>query len=171
MNGKFGTMMIVVLALVLTACSANAGPEPLELTIEMSEFAFSPQNLDFQVGQEVTLHLINVGALSHEIMFGRETAMEDGHPANYMTDMFEFAHVEPEVTMMEGDHAEEDMHMEDEEEHGHSGFMIEVPPGDDEYTMTFTVTEDMVGEWEIGCFDQNGVHYTAGMHGTLTVSP
>lgn len=32
-----------------------------------------------------------------------------------------------------------------------------------------TVTEDMIGEWEVGCFLQDGVHYDAGMHGTLIV--
>jgi uncharacterized cupredoxin-like copper-binding protein len=29
----------------------------------------------------------------------------------------------------------------------------------------------MVGEWEIGCFSQDGVHYDAGMKGTFVVSP
>jgi uncharacterized cupredoxin-like copper-binding protein len=35
----------------------------------------------------------------------------------------------------------------------------------------FTVTKDMVGEWEMGCFAQEGVHYTAGMVGKLVVAP
>jgi uncharacterized cupredoxin-like copper-binding protein len=97
--------------------------------------------------------------------------LEDGQPAGYKTDMFQSANVEPEVTVKEGSQSDNDMNMEEDEEHDHAGFMVEVPPGDDEYTMTFTVTEDMVGTWEIGCFDQNGVHYSAGMVGTLTVSP
>lgn len=102
---------MALIVLMTTACSANSGPEPLELTIEMSEFAFSPQDLEFQVGQEVTLHLINVGALSHEIMFWREVEMEDGQPNGYHMDMFESARVEPEVTMMEGGHSDdEEMH-------------------------------------------------------------
>jgi uncharacterized cupredoxin-like copper-binding protein len=29
----------------------------------------------------------------------------------------------------------------------------------------------MVGEWEMGCFEQDGVHYDAGMKGTLVVNP
>lgn len=165
--------------LSLTACSSNDSPKPLEITIEMSEFAFTPEDLEFQVGQEVTLHLKNVGFLSHEIMFGREVAFSEGQPSQYVTDMFEAAHVEPEVMMVEDLHDEdegamaEDNHS-DEEMDGdgnHGGFMVHVPVGDDEYTMKFTVTEDMVGEWEIGCFDQNGVHYTAGMIGSFTVIP
>jgi len=184
MNKKAGVVLSILLLLVITACSSASTPQPLEITIEMSEFAFSPQNLEFQVGQEVTLHLVNIGALGHEIMFGRGVVMKDGQPFNYETDMFEFAGVEPEVSMNEGEHGddhghdegdehegddmhEEDMHMEE----GHTGFMVHLPVGTDEYTMKFTVTEDMVGEWEIGCFEQEGVHYTAGMLGTLVVSP
>jgi ABC-type Zn2+ transport system substrate-binding protein/surface adhesin len=98
-----------------------------------------------------------------------------------MVDMFESASVEPVVMVeesedgeheedehMEGDdHAEDDEHVEDE--HAHSGFMVKVPVSQDIYTMSFTVTEDMVGEWEIGCFLLDGVHYNSGMVGTLTV--
>ena len=171
MKKKVGLFLIIVMALILTACSSSSSPKPLEQTIELSEFQFSPNNLEFQVGQEVTLHLVNVGALGHEFMIGRDVVMEDGQPAGYKTDMFQSANVEPEVTMKEGSQSDNDMNMEGEEEHDHAGFMVDVPPGDDEYTITFTVTEDMVGTWEIGCFDQNGVHYTAGMVGTLTVSP
>jgi hypothetical protein len=29
----------------------------------------------------------------------------------------------------------------------------------------------MVGEWEIGCFSLDGVHYTSGMKGTIIVNP
>jgi len=167
MNQKLGLLIsVIVLVLLIPACSsANKN----ELTIEMSEFSFSPQDLEFQVGQEVVLHLVNVGALGHEIMFGREVEYEDGQPHGYMTDMFEMAGVEPMVSS--NDSASTDDEMEMEEDHDHEGFMVEVPPSGDEYTIEFTVTDDMVGEWEIGCFDQNGVHYNAGMVGSLTVVP
>lgn len=160
-----------VLSLFLVACGAQATPEPLELTIEMSEYAFEPADLEFQVGQEVTLNLVNKGQLAHEIMFGRDVMMMEGRPNGYQVDLFESAGVEPAVTMMgvEGEHMEGEEH-EEEGEHGHSGFMVLVPVGDDTYTMSFTVTEDMVGEWEIGCFELEGVHYTSGMVGTLTVT-
>ena len=36
-------------------------------------------------------------------------------------------------------------------------------------TLTFTVTEDMVGEWEIGCFEEDGLHYDDGMKGKLVI--
>jgi len=176
------TTLLMAIPLILAACSSQATPEPLEKTINMTEYAFEPADLEFQVGQEVTLHLTNSGALEHEIIFGRDVMMTDGRPSGYMIDMFENAGVEPDVSFeMSGEeHTEEDEHSEDEEhsegdehteedEHAHSGFMVKVPVSDDIYTMSFTVTEDMVGEWEIGCFLLDGVHYNSGMVGTLRV--
>lgn len=174
-------VLLVAIPLILAACSSQAPPEPLEMTINMTEYAFEPADLEFQVGQEVTLHLTNSGALEHEIMFGRDVMMTDGMPNGYMVDMFESAGIKPVVSVeesgetapegeehTEGDeHSEVDEHAEDE--HAHSGFMIQVPVTHDIYTMSFTVTEDMVGEWEIGCFLLDGVHYNSGMVGTLTV--
>ncbi|MGB3703233.1 MAG: hypothetical protein WA997_18385 [Anaerolineales bacterium] len=165
---------LVAIPLILAACSSAAPPEPLEMTINMAEYAFTPADLEFQVGQEVTLHLTNSGALEHEIMFGRDVMMMDGMPNGFNVDMFETAGVEPDVsvemsmeTEAEGDeHTEGDEHMEED---GHSGFMVKVPVTHDVYTMTFTVTEDMVGEWEMGCFLLDGVHYNSGMVGTLNV--
>ncbi len=175
-------VLLVAVPLIFAACGSQAPPEPLELTIDMTEYAYEPGELEFQVGQEVTLILTNSGTLEHEILFGREVMMTDGRPNGYMVDMFETAGVEPDVTMemadedhTEGDeHTEEEEHSEGEEnteedEHAHSGFMVKVPPSDDTYTMSFTVTEDMLGEWEIGCFLLDGVHHISGMAGSLIV--
>lgn len=177
--------LLAAIALVLAACGSQAPPEPLELTIDMTEYAFEPADLEFQVGQEVTLHLTNSGALEHEIMFGREVMMTDGRPSGYMVDMFESAGEEPEVTveMVEEEHTEGEEHTEEDEhtegdEHSEGdehtedeahGFMVMVPASHDVYTMSFSVTEDMVGEWEVGCFLLDGVHYESGMVGSLMV--
>lgn len=172
--------VLAAVGLVLAACGSQAPPEPLELTIDMTEYAFEPADLEFQVGQEVTLHLTNSGALEHEIMFGRDVMMTDGRPSGYMVDMFETAGVEPEVTVeaaeeehTEGDeHAEEEEHSEGDEhteDDAHTGFMVMVPASHDVYTMSFTVTEEMVGDWEVGCFLLDGVHYESGMVGSLVV--
>lgn len=93
--------------------------------------------------------------------------------------------MDDEMEMAEGDSDhDEEMAMDDHEDehddemaveddghaHGHDGLMVMVPQGDETATMTFIVTEDMVGTWEIGCFQLEGVHYDAGMTGTLTVT-
>ena len=105
-----------------------------------------------------------MGQLPHELMFGRQVMMMANRPNGYQVDMFASAGVEPEVMMMEGE-------AHGEEEEGHAGFMVLLEKSGDKATMTFTVTDDMVGEWEMGCFEQEGVHYEAGMVGKLVVTP
>ena len=205
--------------LLLTGCGDSAHPESVNITIEMDEFSYLVHEFDlkdFKVGQEVTLTLVNVGVLEHEIMFGREmVAGGNGMPMGYEIDFFDHAGVEPilEVTeevdhddhgdemvadehaeeeemhaddhgeeMVADEHEEEDMHADDHSEeemdhdeaesdgHGHSGFMVTLAPGAEGYTIQFTITEEMIGEWEIGCFLLEGVHYTSGMYLEMKVS-
>ena len=163
-------------------------PAQIGIVIEMSEFAFSPNDIELHVGDEVTFTLINVGQIEHELMIGRETTPVSGAPLNFNTDMFEYAGVEPMVMLSEiedaddhvdaDEHDEADEHLdanEDSDDHGdldpdsHGGFMIYLPKGDQTATITFTVTEKMIGEWELGCFLMDGAHYTSGMYGSLTV--
>lgn len=153
----------VLFSLALVGC-ASPTPEPVTITIDMTEYAFTPDKLEFKVGQQVTLNLKNSGLLAHEIMFGRNVMMMDNHPNGYQHDMFEESGVEPVVTGM-------NMMEEDQHEEEHSGFMVLLNKTGDQATITFTVTKAMVGEWEIGCFELDGVHYTQGMKGTLVVTP
>ncbi len=153
---------------LMSACSSTP------LTIRMSEFVFEPNRIKAKVGQQVTLNLVNDGALEHEIMFGRTMMMGNaGQPDGYETDMFMMANMEPSVTFGEGmaegmDMGEGKMGMTSGE---HGGYMVSLPGmGGQTAQMTFTVTEDMVGEWEFGCFAQEGIHYEQGMHGTMVVT-
>jgi len=151
--------LLLVVGIILAACGGGT-PEAVSYDIDMNEYSFSPAKLDFKVGQEVTLNLTNSGQLQHELMIGRDVMQMDNRPAGYQVDMFEAGGVEPQVT-----------HVGEPEEEGemHSGFMVPVPvPGS--AMMKFTVTEGMLGEWEMGCFEQDGVHYDAGMKGTVTVT-
>lgn len=205
---------LLTFSLLLVACGTST-PDPVAYTIELSEYAFSPADLEFQVGQAVTLTLINVGALDHELMIGNHVMESNGQPSSYEKDFFNTGGVTPVVTGggmlmshgdehdddmdmgedgmetgddsmdmeddsmdMEDDHDEEGMDMDDDhdddgDDHAAAddALMVMIPVGADTTTVTFTVTEDMVGDWEIGCFELEGVHYTAGMVGSVTVSP
>jgi len=159
---RFLTLIFLsAMALLLVACGGGAKPQPVSFTIEMGEYTFTPANLELKVGQEVTLKLVNKGQLQHEIMFGREVMKNNNRPAGYQVDMFATGGVEPVVT--QSIPSEEEMA-------GHGGFMVILPIGADA-SMTFTVTKEMVGEWEMGCFEQDGVHYDAGMKGSVSVKP
>lgn len=159
-------------ALLLAACGSSV-PEPITVNIDMSEFAYSPSDIELRVGQEVTFILENVGALEHELMIGREVTTHDGELDGYHTDFFEAGGVEPIIAAHVDDH-DDDMDAEEMEDMDaghdeHEGFMALMGPGQETTTISFTVTEGMLGDWEIGCFLQDGVHYTAGMLGSLTV--
>ena len=163
MKRTLGFSVLILLALLFAGCSSKP-PEPVTFTINMTEYAFEPSVIEVQVGQEVTLELVNNGQLIHEIMIGRDVMMMNDRPSGYQVDMFETAGVEPEVVVIE-----EHGHGDEEHEMEHAGFMVMVSENGGKSTMTFTVTEEMLGEWEIGCFEQDGVHYDAGMKGKFVV--
>jgi uncharacterized cupredoxin-like copper-binding protein len=161
-----------VVTLLLAACAPpapdptatpDAALEPLEVTVIMTEYAYNPKVIEATVGQEVILHLVNEGVLDHSLVIGREVVRDGGIPSGYTVDMFETAGVEPVLS------PEIEMSMEHESME-HTGTYILVPVTEREITVTFTVTEDMIGEWEMGCFELEGVHYTAGMVGTFTAT-
>lgn len=209
----------LLIGIILSGCTssssepASSAPTvslkvaPLEVTIEMSEYQFSPAEIEAKVGQDVTLTLVNVGALEHELMIGKDVEMHDGHPSGYEIDMFRTADIIPTVhgggmlmahdeaghqaegdmamaeddheegMAMEGDEHEEGMAMEGEDHadgmtmnlEGEGALMVMMPVDAETTTVSFTVTEDMIGEWEMGCFQLDGVHYNSGMVGTFTV--
>lgn len=159
---RFTLIFAFVITAILAAGCAS-GPEKVEYSIEMTDFAFTPNTLELEVGQEVTLHLTNVGALKHEIMVGREVTMENGLATGFVEDMF--AGVEPTVVTTG------EMEHDAGNDHATGQFMVTVPENTGEATLTFVVTEEMVGEWEMGCFLDSGSHFQQGMTGKMVVTP
>ena len=157
------TRLVIVsigILVIIAACQgAGSQPQPASIRINLSEYAYNPLEIEVQEGQQVSIELVNIGRLDHEIMFGREVMLVDNRPAGYMTDMFASTGIDPQV-----DGGEMEEHM------GHEGYTVIVKPGESS-TLSFTVNKDSVGEWEIGCFEQEGVHYSAGMKGRFTVKP
>jgi len=192
--------LLLALVMILTACGAAANATPTEpptptldpdnpeYTITLTEFAFHPNDITLRVGQNVTFHVINHGATDHELMIGRNPLRDD---AGVLGDGFEhdfFATADPQVEgdiqvmgmggdMNMGDSSGEgDMAMETPAGEGdmamENGFMAMFEP-QQEATITFQVTEDMLGTWTMGCFEiSNDVaHYDQGMAGIVTVLP
>lgn len=157
---RLGLFSILILTiLLLAACGkADSGPQ-IAQTIELGEFAITPQELTLKVGDQVTLKIVNKGAIDHELMIGRDIHKDGASAAGFETDFFHSAGVTPKV--VGGAEMKE-------QEHSHSGFMVVVPAGK-EATVRFTVNDKMVGEWMTACFLGSGAHYTAGMQGKLIV--
>lgn len=171
-------LIAAAVALVATACgggdSAVTPDEDGVIIIEMSEFAFSPGDIKVKVGDTVTIKLNNVGDKEHEWMIGREVESEEGFPngfhVNFFDDMMGLEVMPMDAAMgmpdmeMDGD----DSTMEGMDDDMGHGFMVMRMPGE-AATITFTVTEDQIGEWEMACFEEDGAHYDDGMRGTFIV--
>ena len=73
---------------------------------------------------------------------------------------------------MDGDDGAMDMDMDmdtDGHDDGHHGFMVTLAPGGTA-SVTVTIPDDAVGDWEIGCFRDKGTHWSSGMHATLRIT-
>jgi plastocyanin len=137
-------------------------PAPLVMTINMLEYKYIPNEIRIRVGQPVTLNLINKGSVPHEIVIGRELVKQNETiPVGYETDLFILSGVIPNVTFSVADSGS---FKEDE-----GNYVLSLPAGASA-ELSFTVTQEMLGDWEIGCFEHVGVHYNGGMTGTLIVT-
>ena len=162
-KNRLFVFVILLLGILLAACSGSN--KPAEYRLEMTEYAFTPASLDLKVGQTAAITLVNNGQLAHEVMFGRDVKKVNNRPAGYQTDLFALAGAAPKVEVLSGN-----VTAEGDPNSGMDNFMLTLPKTGDSAKITFTVTEAMLGDWELGCFAQDGVHYDAGMKGKLTVS-
>jgi uncharacterized cupredoxin-like copper-binding protein len=63
-----GFIIVIVLSLALTACSAPANAGSTHLTAELSDFAFKPNTFKIPAGKEITVTVTNKGANVHEFV-------------------------------------------------------------------------------------------------------
>ena len=134
----YRTITMVVITLILTEIAGciSQKPEPVIITIDMTDYAFTPNRLDLNVGQQVTLNLVNNGQIAHKIMFGRGVEMMNGVPAGYQMDLFMQAGVEPEVMGV----MEEGEHMSGNQSHNNSKLHLIVQPHYSELSLTDRIT-------------------------------
>ncbi|MEW6240793.1 MAG: hypothetical protein AB1564_08305 [Chloroflexota bacterium] len=180
-------VLLTVLSLLATACG-GASPQGVRpdssgtLTIMQQDaegggMNFSPDMIVLTAGQHVRLIVENMGQKNHEFMIGRTVIFNDaGEPDGFEEDFFSpiADQINLELGMgasliMDGQVMEgmdmsgggmDDMHM---------GWMVMNNAGSGQSIIEFTVPESAVGEWEMGCFEDNGSHYDDGMHGKVVV--
>lgn len=188
--------LLLVCAIAVLAAACGGGGETVddggEVEIVMTEYQFEPSEITLSPGTTVTFVLSNEGEKDHELMAGQEVHIEDGVPHGFESDFFatvENLTIDPAdalETSMEGmDMGDDSMSdttmgdmssettmgdMEDDDEHmdEEMDVMVVREPAETA-TITFTVTDASVGEWEFGCFEEDGAHWDDGMRGTLTV--
>ena len=192
--------MILTVSMLAAACgsggdggqASGAGGDPdAHIRVNMTEYGFGSDVIEVRAGQTVEFLLKNSGDLDHEFMIGREvTVAMDGMATGFEHDFFEglMPIVDPpeagmvmesmEMDMdgdsmdMDGDDGSMDMDMDmdmDGHDDGHHGFMVTLAPGGTA-SVTVTIPDDAVGDWEIGCFRDKGTHWSSGMHATLRIT-
>ncbi|MCL1594624.1 MAG: hypothetical protein M3132_09760 [Actinomycetia bacterium] len=178
-TGRMGRLGFLVMALALVAAACGGGGATPDASgnvdIDLSEFEISPSAITAKVGDTVTFRISNEGAVPHEWMMGREVSDDEGFPSGFHENFFgdtEGLMVAPmDAAMgMEGgmDMTDDTMAGDDAMADAEHGFMVMREPGE-EVSITITLTEAHLGEWEMGCFVDDGAHYEAGMKGSFTV--
>jgi len=185
------TALILAVSMLAAACGSGgdggeatgAGGDPdAHIRVNMTEYGFGSDVIEVRAGQTVEFLLKNSGDLDHEFMIGREvTVGMDGMATGFGHDFFEglMPTVDPpEVGMVMGSmeiemdtdgHDDGSMDMDtDGHDDGHHGFMVTLGPGATA-SVTVTIPDDAVGDWEIGCFRDKGSHWSSGMHATLRI--
>jgi uncharacterized cupredoxin-like copper-binding protein len=91
MNSRSCFLFFALGGVVLAACSA--GPEPLEVSMQASEFRFEPATIEAMAGQQVTVMMENMGTVEHdfviqeipvEVMAAESEAEGEGHSMDGM---------------------------------------------------------------------------------------
>lgn len=68
-------LMICIVALAMVSCASKDAAEQApvtEISVEMSEFKFTPAKLVVAAGKEITLNLSNAGAIEHDFTILRK---------------------------------------------------------------------------------------------------
>lgn len=61
-------LLTLVFLVLLTACASKTSQPETELTVEMSDFVYSPSSITLPAGQPVTLSLNNTGKIEHDFV-------------------------------------------------------------------------------------------------------
>lgn len=190
------TLLVALLGLLAAACGGSSAlADGGEVTIVMSEFQFEPSEVHLTPGTTVTFVLTNEGEKDHEFMAGHDVSIEDGVPHGFQSDFFDTVDdlsIDPPdalETSMEGMDMGSDTTMGDmgsdttmgdmgsdttmgdmggDEDHMDMGVMVVREPAQTA-RVTFTVTEASIGEWDFGCFEEDGAHWDDGMRGKIIV--
>ena len=184
--------MIVAAAftLVLAACGGAVEPNEVgEIEFVLTDNTISPSVVKVKAGQKVRFVIRNEGRHPHEFMIGREphpgTDYLQGEPVYEPFEVDFFEGLEVSVTggmpmnfegMEDMGMGEEGMEMGEMAEEPHGGAMVMLQPRapgaaepGETSVIEFTIPEDRVGVWEIGCFQEAGQHFDDGMRATLIV--
>ena len=143
---------------------------------------------EFMIGREVTVAMDGMATGFEHDFFEGLMPIVDPPEAGMVMESMDMDGDDDSMDMdgdsmdMDGDDGSMDMDMDtdghddvsmdmdtDGHDDGHHGFMVTLAPGGTA-SVTVTIPDDAVGDWEIGCFRDKGTHWSSGMHATLRIT-
>ncbi len=89
---SFLFLPLLLSTLLLAACGAGGEAPATTLEVDMVEFMFEPKTFNIPAGEEITLELVNNGAIEHNFVILKQGVKADGnfdHNANLEDILFE----------------------------------------------------------------------------------
>ena len=158
---------VVLVALVLAACNRGGGGQASDTWhIKLKEYEFVPNTIRVKAGHTVKITLENVGKKDHEFIVGNNVDTSSGHPDGFLNPFLsenEFNGIKAE----QGGKSVPPSNLIEEEDIAKGGIAA-IDAGSPAVTVQFVVP-NKPGEWQIGCFKDNGDHWDEGMRGKLIV--
>jgi len=90
------TLLVIILAMALTACGTSGSSTKINFT--MTDFAFTPSEFKIPAGKEITLHITHNGMVAHNFI-----VMKYGTDAGDMFDEADRPNVFWEMDLQPGD--------------------------------------------------------------------
>lgn len=70
-------LLVAAALMVLSACSAGQAKPASDVTVEMTDFAYSPSSITIPAGEPVTLTIKNAGNIEHDFVVEKIDATTD----------------------------------------------------------------------------------------------
>ncbi|HEX2998507.1 MAG TPA: cupredoxin domain-containing protein, partial [Anaerolineales bacterium] len=70
-------LLVAAALMVLSACSAGQAKPATDVTVEMTDFAYSPAAITIPAGEPVTLTIKNAGNIEHDFVVEKIDATTD----------------------------------------------------------------------------------------------
>ncbi len=134
--------------------------DPPEAAMEMDEM---DMDMDMDMDEDDDMHMEDMDMDEDDDMDMEDMDMEDMD-----MDEDDDMHMEDMDMDEDDDMHMEDMDMEEGDDHAGHGFMVLRQPNETA-RITITIPLDATGEWELGCFEEDGAHWDDGMKGTFTI--
>ena len=151
----------------LAETSIQVGNNVKKVTIVEKDYSFTPDHLTFTAGETVRLTLVNKSTdKTHEFLMGKNLKKcKDNFGKTFACGWQDPLIPKDSMVIFGQGHGIDELQVDQPSQ-------VALLDKGGTVTMQFTVPKNAAGDWQFGCFEQKGSHFTDhGMKGTITVKP